>query len=651
LTTSSALPADPNRCVNIPVALTENPVRFEMADSTTDLSGDEPIVWRNPIINGSNEILPDQETGFFSDIGIKDAKYHAVVLDRPDFRDKIYEPPLIDAPNAIIPSAGTLPPPPNQGDEPTCVGFTLATAINLQLKRLNRKKISASARMLYETARLYDEWLDDNGGGTSLRGGIKGFFHSGVCSDVTAPYLPGQRHWSLSIAAAMEARSTTLGAYYRLRPNVLDYQIALAEVGAVVVSAHIHDGWKRNGKRRIGRIPQRMPSNGTHAFVLVGYDELGFLIVNSWGEDWARWRGQTNLAHWSYKDWADNLMDGWVLRLSPSTPYAFDIVPRIARDTPTDGVPLSPVAHLPLPRRYSLLGHSVHVERDEIVDLGRIAMGLGSIRETALYLRREGRKKYSKIAFFFHDPMLGKDTIARLCAHLIEPFKANGIYPLHVIYGLDEAQSIRLRLTHEASICATRVADSADLLQSYLENRAFKTCARPIDAFVEGCAEATNNGGSLFNIIASIALEAGKRREFYIFAAGMGSFAANACITASARDGLLPAFRGNYLLSPLQRTLPGVESQCGDRWTETRYLASQKKPNPELCGYSGDWVDLCKSACNFTVNDVRSSAIEHSNKTNPTESTIARACAEAVMLNDFLAKMLDRQPSKTRSFY
>jgi hypothetical protein len=50
---------------------------------------------------------------------------------------------------------------------------------------------------------------------------------------------------------------------------------------------------------------------GGHAFVLIGYDETGFWILNSWGDQW----GRSGFANLSYADWEGNGMDAWVGQL------------------------------------------------------------------------------------------------------------------------------------------------------------------------------------------------------------------------------------------------------------------------------------------------------------------------------------------------
>jgi hypothetical protein len=236
-----------------------------------------------------------------------------VVADQPDMRDWIYQP-------ALIQLKATLPPPDdlrilNQGTEGACTGFGLAGAINLlNAKRNPDDKIRVSPRMLYEMARKFDEWEGEEYSGSSCRGAIKGWANMGVCEESFWPYKPS-KPGSLSLLAAKNARSNTIGAYYRMTPRVADFHAALNETGTIFCSANVHSGWARNLVKS-GEIPLRPGRTGGHAFALVGYNEKGFWIQNSWGTGW----GNDGIALWSYEDWERNLVDAWVFRLALPTP-------------------------------------------------------------------------------------------------------------------------------------------------------------------------------------------------------------------------------------------------------------------------------------------------------------------------------------------
>ena len=177
-----------------------------------------------------------------------------VRADAPDIRDRYYEPALIPLEKELDHSNPEMVL--DQGQEGACTGFGLAAVINL-LKYRRDEPTRVSARMLYEMARKHDEWPGEDYPGSSCRGAIKGWKNMGVCSEEIWPYSviePGE----LTIAKAREARSTILGAYYRLRANLNDYHAALNETGAVYVSATVHD---------VGTAQEKREATGSRRFV------------------------------------------------------------------------------------------------------------------------------------------------------------------------------------------------------------------------------------------------------------------------------------------------------------------------------------------------------------------------------------------------
>lgn len=260
--------------------------------------------------------------------------------DRLDFRDLSYTPPLRslaprwpsdDDIRVFLPSyvkAGLVL---DQGLEGACTGFGLACAINyLFWVRHLGTAMSApfsrvSPRMLYELARRYDEWQGENYEGSSCRGALKGWHKHGVCADALWRYrgkdgdvrllLPGEG-WDV------DAVSRPLGVYYRVdRKSVVDIQAAIQQIGAVYVSARAHDGWDRvtasnKAPKSHADLPLIPPvadprKTGGHAFALVGYNERGFIIQNSWGEAW----GARGFAVLSYADWVAYGSDAWACAL------------------------------------------------------------------------------------------------------------------------------------------------------------------------------------------------------------------------------------------------------------------------------------------------------------------------------------------------
>ncbi|HYD78537.1 MAG TPA: alpha/beta hydrolase [Paucimonas sp.] len=208
----------------------------------------------------------------------------------------------------------------DQGREGACTGYGLACVVNYLLWRRAdmRRAERVSARMLYHLARFYDEWPGEDYEGSSCRGALKGWHKHGVCLEALWPSSDAFRQPEDGWDA--DAVKRPLGVYYRIdRESVVDMQAAIAQTGAIYVSAYVHKGWSEvpesAGVRDHAGLPEIEFTDGKriggHAFALVGYNERGFVVQNSWGRDW----GADGFAVLSYEDWVCNGTDAWVIGL------------------------------------------------------------------------------------------------------------------------------------------------------------------------------------------------------------------------------------------------------------------------------------------------------------------------------------------------
>ena len=254
--------------------------------------------------------------------------------DRIDLRDLPYRAPMENLPPRFPPDQDVERFLPafcraelilDQGQDGACTGFGLAATVNYLLWRSSGMTLQArdrvSPRMLYQLARYYDEWPDENYEGSSCRGALKGWQKHGVCSEALWPYsLEGADYIPPKPGWERDAVKRPLGVYYRIeKQSVVDLQSAINRTGAIFVSANVHEGWsgigQKNGKgishATLPRIARSDQVLGGHAFALVGYNEFGFIVQNSWGMEW----GADGFAVLSYGDWVENGTDAWVVGL------------------------------------------------------------------------------------------------------------------------------------------------------------------------------------------------------------------------------------------------------------------------------------------------------------------------------------------------
>lgn len=504
-----------------------------------------------------------------------------VTADRPDFRDLPFVPSLAAPLAQVLPPGGARIG--DQRGEATCAAFAVAAAIEPQLAAPGKPatRMTVSVRMLDALGREHDEFMEDDIAGTTLRGVLKGFFHNGVCHHQTGAAPAGQP-FLLTRRMAKEARAITLGAYFRVAPVLSDMQMAVQQAGSVVVSAHVHKGWQpplRRGKRAAVTVipfddPDSHPREGAHAFLVTGYTDQGFVVQNSWGRTWGGWQGRPGHALWSYADWAANVIDAWVVRVSASTPAGFGLIP--GQTGPGD---------LPVPRRAQLLGHMIHTEADRIVERGTLGLGMRAVAETARFLsgRDPADRKaadYTHLLFVFHDGLLGADLISRIAARMTPRMKARHVYPIHLCHGLDELRTLSLRLTADAELVRAGFAQSLLASDRYLERHVALTSQRLIERYRTGAIRSDPLKQALEALLAPGVLHPAEGlpqgRKVVVLAAGTGAIPAMAC-AASFGTGVARVFLAPPVTVPRGSTV----------WR----LGPNRREGP-VPGYPGEWVDL-----------------------------------------------------------
>ncbi len=371
--------------------------------------------------------------------------------DVPDIRDLPYQPML-------RPLAAMLPPPSglailNQGQDGACTGFGLAAVINLLIARNTTQKRRVSPHMLYRMARLYDEWPGEEYEGSSLRGALRGFFNNGVCQDA----LWGRTtDMFASLEAAKDARRTALGAYYRLRPVLSDYHAALNETGAIYASAAVHSGWDKPVKGVI----EPKAGGPLHAFAIVGYDETGFWVQNSWGRRW----GRSGVAHWSYQDWAANIQDAWVLQLAIEAPEAFGLT---VRSGSTKGTTSGLDVRSTKPTRSDIAGHFVHVRNGDYASQPPYWSTQQDVEATAKLVAEKTR--YRHLMIYAHGGLNAPDAAAARTAAMANVFLENGVYPYAIFYDTGLLETLKDVILGRGAAISERSGGLLDLTDRLVE--------------------------------------------------------------------------------------------------------------------------------------------------------------------------------------
>jgi len=385
----------------------------------------------------------------------------SAVPDRLDLRDRVYMPPV-----AVVPDLALDPKPKvpvlDQGQTNACTGFALATVVYHLQHTAKRKQRDCRVApfMLYSMARRYDEFpgAPDVDTGSSLRGAMKAWYKHGVCSDRlwTSEKMPTDQATTSADDWWLDAVTRPLGAYYRVDTrSVTDMHVALNEIGILYASAVCHSGWDE-GLSRTARtkggywiIPSRKasPSDGGHAFAIVGYTQDGFIIHNSWGTGW----GTNGRAVLSYKDWLDNAMDCWVAQLGVVTELHLEIAQsttlrldggkvQLARQSSLRKREISPfIIDMENNGRLSNTGEFRTQESDiealvtHHLGMARTAWGLG-------------KNDPVDIAIYAHGGLTSEDGAGETAAKWIPALYEHKIFPIFLMWETDLWSTLKGRL-------------------------------------------------------------------------------------------------------------------------------------------------------------------------------------------------------------
>lgn len=385
----------------------------------------------------------------------------SAVPDRLDLRDRIYMPPVAVVPDLAFDPKTNIPVL-DQGQTNACTGFALATVVYHLQHTAKRKQIDCCVApfMLYSMARRYDEFpgAPDVDTGSSLRGAMKGWYKHGACSDRlwTSEKMPTGQVTKSADDWWLDAVKRPLGAYYRVDTrSVTDMHVALNEVGILYASAVCHSGWDEgftnisHTKGGYWMIPRRKasPSDGGHAFAIVGYNQDGYIIHNSWGTGWGT-KGRAVLA---YEDWLDNAMDCWVAQLGVVTELHLEIAHSTTLRLRAGKVQLASESSL---RKHEISPFIINMENN-----GRLS-NTGDFRTqesdiTALVTHHLGKARTAwglgkndpvDIAIYAHGGLTSEDDAGETAAKWIPALYEHKIFPIFLMWETDLWSTLKGRL-------------------------------------------------------------------------------------------------------------------------------------------------------------------------------------------------------------
>ncbi len=502
-----------------------------------------------------------------------------VQRDPADLRDREYLPPPHSLP-PIFPAdddikhfigaysqAGLIL---DQGQEGACTGFGLACVINTLRWRsagIPKKFDSVSPRMLYHFAKRFDEYEGEDYSGSSCRGALKGWFHNGVCLESKWSYAAGENALPQS-GWDGDAVERTLGVYYRIDPQAItDLQAAILEVGAIFVSSYTHKGWdtlKTSAKPPTAHAALPLiaydgkPSrSGGHAFALVGFNRLGFVIQNSWGKEW----GAGGFAVIGYADWLAHAMDAWVAAMGvPGV-----IAGRLAAGSKRKTGAAAAAAHAnwwdegTAYRHSIVLGNNGRVERFDPLDgVTRTLTNQACVMPDAWF--RQNPQAVKRLVIYAHGGLNSEGDAIQRTQAMGRYFLGNGCYPLFLVWksGLLEALGDILaeKILPGAAGRAGSIGGwlSDKISDPVIEKTIGRPFARPLWSEMKENAELASESGRggdlLTDALHSLAGSWGKRFELHLMGHSAGSIVLGRLLGSLAQKGLSDCVKSVHLYAP-----------------------------------------------------------------------------------------------------
>ncbi|MGA2477578.1 MAG: C1 family peptidase [Spirochaetia bacterium] len=186
-----------------------------------------------------------------------------------------------------------LPPPGNQGNQQSCVGWAIAYALKSYQERreegwpLTDRGVSNPAHV-FSPAFIYNQVNGGRDGGCTLPDALDLLHERGAATLADMPYTDSDFRRQPSAITAANARRYRID-YWR-QVNVSDVMEVKAQLNAgypVVIGTTVDQGFIATRRGTIWK-DGRGKRAGGHAMVLVGYDDArhAFKLINSWGRSW-----------------------------------------------------------------------------------------------------------------------------------------------------------------------------------------------------------------------------------------------------------------------------------------------------------------------------------------------------------------------------
>jgi len=228
-----------------------------------------------------------------------------------------------------------MPPPGNQGEQESCVGWAVAYAVkSYQEKQEGGYSYYSNGRLdpkkVFSPAYIYNQINNGVDGGSYFTDALNLVSQQGVVKWSDMPY--NENDYLTRPNSSQKSKAKNYRIDFWRRVNIQDIKEVKAQVNAgypVLIGAGVDRAFIDGGNKAISYLPYiwrvKGSTVGGHAMTVVGFDDKknAFKILNSWGQDW----GNDGYCWIDYTLFPKVVREGYVMKdaITPETTNDVDL--------------------------------------------------------------------------------------------------------------------------------------------------------------------------------------------------------------------------------------------------------------------------------------------------------------------------------------
>jgi C1A family cysteine protease len=208
--------------------------------------------------------------------------------DPRDYQADVIFPADLSLPDEFDPRK-TLLPIRNQGAQGSCVAMSCAS-----MREIQEKKSAIDFEDYLSPQFVYNNRMNQEGEGMYPRDSMNILYKKGILAEEDYPYGKKEKPEQISSEAMAKAANYKVMGYAYVN-TIQTMKAAIFRSGACAFTVPVYNG----GSQMWRPLKQGDVVQGGHAMTAVGWNKEGFIIRNSWGEEW----GDKGYTIFPYSDW------------------------------------------------------------------------------------------------------------------------------------------------------------------------------------------------------------------------------------------------------------------------------------------------------------------------------------------------------------